>query len=43
MKRNSDDSRAMCGVKLINQRNTDKLMDILGIEESWIGCRWLET
>ena len=31
--RNSDDS-AMCGVKLLDCRNSEELMDMLGIKES---------
>ena len=26
--------RAMCGVKLLNRRNSEELMDMLGIKES---------
>ena len=27
--------RAMCGVKLLDQRNSEQLMDIMGIKESF--------
>ena len=29
--------RAMCGVKLLNRRNSEELMDMLGIKESLHG------